>query len=400
MNSSRPLPRASFSLPLFRRPVFPRPVFSLLALFFSLLALFALGRQAQAKPIRDELPREAREQWDSARELHDAGDFKSALVYFNRAYEMSNNPRTLFNVGVCWKDLTKYSEAIKTWEKQLTFRKKLPKDDIQKAETAIRALEQFVSTIEVKADEAGARLLVDGIEIGVTPFLEPIRIDVGRRQLRLLKDGFEAAEKTVDVTRGKLASVDFDLQDINKTGTVSVTVDGPKSATVYMDGRELGDAPYNGPVPAGPHTFEARATGYATVQQSAEVVYGDSLSVTLSLAEAKSDGKLRVLTEHPDAEIRMDGSPVGRGAWEGLLSPGGHQLEVSKPGYSTQRIEVTLSLEQERTVEVSLSSEKSWLFWTISVVAVVGGATLATVLISHPTETTPVDGSLGTVVAF
>ncbi|MEO8181948.1 MAG: PEGA domain-containing protein [Deltaproteobacteria bacterium] len=383
MNSSRLLPHSFFSF-----------------LVLALLLVVSLGREAHAKPIRDELPREAREQWDAARELHDAGDFKSALVYFNRAYEMSNNPRTLFNIGVCWKDLTKYSEAIKTWEKQLTFRKKLPKDDIQKAQTAIVALKQFVSTIEVKADEAGAQLMVDGIEVGVTPFLEPIRIDVGRRQLRLLKDGFEAAEKSVDVTRGKVASVQFDLQHVNKTGTVSVTVDGPKSATVYMDGRELGEAPYNGPVSAGPHTFEARATGYATVQQSAEVVYGDSLSVTLSLAEAKTDGKLRVVTEHPDAEIRMDGERVGRGAWEGLLPAGGHQLEVSKPGYSTERIEITLSPEQERTVEVSLSSEKSWLFWTVSVVAVVGGATLATVMLSRPTETTPVDGTLTTFVAF
>jgi hypothetical protein len=96
----------------------------------------------------------------------------------------------------------------------------------------------------------------------------------------------------------------------------------------------------------------------------------------------------------------MDGSPVGHGAWEGLLAAGGHQLEVSKTGYSTQRLEITLSPEQERTVEVSLSSEKSWLFWTVSVVAVVGGATLATVLLSRPTETTPVNGTLATLVAF
>jgi hypothetical protein len=373
---------------------------SFLLLVCALVALLSLGRAAHAKPIRDELPREAREQWDSARELHDAGDFKSALVYFNRAYELSNNPRTLFNVGVCWKDLTKYSEAIKTWEKQLTFRKKLPREDIQKAETAIRALQQFVSTIEVKAGEAGARLVVDGLEVGVTPFLEPIRIDVGRRQLRLLKEGFEPAEKTVDVVRGKTASVEFDLQHLNKTGTVNITVEGPASADVYMDGRELGPAPFKGPVPAGPHTFEARATGYATVQQSVEVVYKDSLSVTLSLAEAKSEGKLRVVTEHPDAEIRMDGSVVGRGAWEGLVAAGGHQLEVSKSGYSTQRLEVTLNPEQERTIEVALSPEKSWLFWTVSAVAVVGGASFAAYMVSRPSETTPVNGTFATFRAF
>jgi PEGA domain len=382
MNLSRQLPRLFFFLS------------------FALAGAFSLERSAEARPIRDELPRAAREQWDSARELHDAGDFKSALVVFQRAYEISNNPRTLFNVGVCWKDLTKYSEAIRTWEKQLTFRKKLPKEDIRKAEAAIRALRQFVSTVDVKADEIGARLIIDGVQVGRTPFIEPITIDVGRRQVRLEMEGFEPLEKTVDVVRGRVASVEFDLQHTNKTGTVSVLVEGPEASMVYMDGRELGPAPFNGPVPAGPHTFEARASGYASVQQSVEVLYGDTLSVTLSLAESKDVGKLRVLTEYPDAEIRMDGNLVAQGAWEGLLAAGGHQLEVSKPGYSTQRLEITLSPEQERTVEVALSSEKSWLFWTVSVVAVVGGATLATVLVTRPTETTPVDGTLATVAAF
>jgi len=367
----------------------------------ALSSVFLLLGSAHARPtIRDELPRDAREQWDAARELHDAGDFKSALVYFNRAFELSNNPRVLYNLGVCWKDMTRYSEAIRAWERQLTFRKKLTKDDVRKTETAIRALKTFVSTIEVKADEGGARLIIDGIEVGMTPFVEPVTIDVGRRLLRLQKAGFEPLEKSVDVVRGKVASVDFDLQHVNKTGTVSITVDGPEAATVFMDGRELGSAPFDGPVPAGPHTFEARAAGYASVQQSAEVVYGEALAVSMTLAESKDQGKLRVVTKHPDAEIRMDGAIMGKGAWEGLLPAGGHQLEVSKPGYSTERIEVTLSAEQERTVAIDLSPQRSWVFWTVSLVAVVGGATVAAVLLSKPSETTPVDGTLTNVAAF
>lgn len=368
-------------------------------LVFSFLSF--LGSSASARPtIRDELSREAKSDWDAARELHDAGDFRGALVHFTRAYERTKNPRVLFNVGVCWKDLTQYSEAIRVWKRQLTFRKKLLKEDVRKIESAMAALAPFVSEISVKADEAGAMLSIDGIEIGLTPFLEPIGIDVGQRKLQLVKEGFEPLEKTVDVARSKLASVEFDLQHLVKTGTVSVVVEGPEDASVFMDGRELGPAPFKGPLPAGPHTFEARATGYATVQQTSEVLYGEPLNLTLSLAEAKNEGKLRVLTAYPDAEIRMDGEIVGRGGWEGLLSAGGHQLEVRKTGYSTRQIEISLSPNQVRTVEVDLSSERSWLFWTVSVAAVVGGGTLAVVLLSRPTETTPVSGTLATVAAF
>ncbi|HKO91098.1 MAG TPA: hypothetical protein VJU61_08100, partial [Polyangiaceae bacterium] len=66
----------------------------------------------------------------------------------------------------------------------------------------------------------------------------------------------------------------------------------------------------------------------------------------------------------------------------------------------TERIEVNLSPEQERTVAIDLSPQRSWVFWTVSLAAVVGGATVAAVLISKPSETTPVDGTLTNVAAF
>lgn len=366
-----------------------------------LVGILGVASAVHARPtVRDDLRRDAREQWDAARELHDAGDYDTALVYFTRAYELSKDPRVLFNIGVCWKDMSKYSEAIRIWQRQLSFRKKLRKDDVKKAEAAISALRRFVSTMTVVADEADARLSVDGVEVGVTPFVEPIMVDVGSRSLRLEKPGFEPLEKKIEIARGKVASVEFDLQHEIKTGEVTVVVEGPEESIVYMDGREIGPAPFNGPLPAGSHTFEAKADGYVTGQQTADVIYQKSLKVTLWLSESMSNGKLRVVTAYPDAQIRIDGSIVGRGAWEGLLAAGGHQLEVSKAGYSTRQLEVTLAPKQQRTLEVDLSSERSWLFWTISVAAVVGGGTLATVLLTRPTETTPVDGTLANVVAF
>ncbi|HWA73390.1 MAG TPA: PEGA domain-containing protein [Polyangiaceae bacterium] len=363
-------------------------------LILSSLSLYAAP--ALAASVRDELSAEAQRDWDAARELYDAGDYRSALVHFEKAYELSKNPRVLFNVGVCWKDLTQYALAIRVWERALGFRDRLSKEDVQKLEFAVSAARPFVSTMKLQSDQIGATLTIDGNEIGRTPFIEPISIDVGRRKVALQKDGFAISEKSIDVVQGSEVNLVLNLTPLLKTGTVSISVSGAPNATLFMDGRELGPAPYNGEVAEGPHTFEARAVGYYSTRQTSEVPYGKSLRLSLSLAKAQNEGKVRILVDHADATIRIDGTMRGRGGWEGILSAGGHQLLVEKSAYETFTQEVSLSQGQERVVQVTLHKKPSWVWWTVGVATVVGGGTLAAVLLSRPTETSAVSGTLDT----
>lgn len=349
-----------------------------------------------APPIRDELPSDARKDWDAARELYDARDYQSALVHFEKAYELSKNPRVLFNVGVCWKELTRYAQAIRVWERELEFADKLSAEDVERVKSAIAAARPFVSTLKVESNQPGAVLVVDGREAGTTPFVSPIPIDVGRRTLVLKKEGFLPNETTIDIVQGTPASVSLDLTPLVKMGTVAITVTGStRGATLFVDGRELGPAPFTGSVPAGPHTFEARAAGYVTARQTTDVPYGKQLNLTLSLAQARSEGKVRIVTNHADAAIAIDGQPRGSGAWEGLLPAGGHQLRVEKSGYETHVAELSLSPGQQRTLEIKLDKRQSWVWWTIGIATVVGGGTVAAILLSQPTETSPVMGTLG-----
>jgi hypothetical protein len=347
--------------------------------------------------VRDELSAEARSDWDAARELYDAGDYRSALVHFEKAYELSKNPRVLFNVGVCWKDLTQYALAIRVWERALGFKDRLGAEDVRKLEFAVSAARPFVSTMQLVSDQMGALLSIDGNEIGKTPFVEPIPIDVGRRKLTLSKDGFVTSEKTIDVVQGKQIALAVNLVPQNKTGTVSISIAGAAGATLFMDGRELGPAPFNGEIAEGPHTFEARAPGYVTTRQTSEVSFGKSLRIALSLAKAQNEGKVRIIVDHADAQIKIDGVVRGRGAWEGILSVGGHQLAVEKPAYDGFSQELSLSQGQERTVQVQLHKKPSWIWWTVGIATVVGGGTVAAVLLSRPSDTSSVSGTLDTV---
>jgi len=356
-------------------------------------SLLGSAHALAAVPIRDELPVEAKQDWDAARELYDAGDPKSALVHFERAYKTSKNPRVLFNVGVCWKDLTQYSQAIRAWRTQLLRRDELDPKDVERTEQAIAAVRSFVSSLQLQSEPAGATVSIDGQEVGHTPFAEPVAIDVGRRKLTLTKEGFLPLEQTIDVVQGTPLALSLKLTPLLKLGDVSITTLNSQTAALFMDGRELGPAPFAGQVPAGAHTFEARAPGYEIARQTSDVLHEGVLHLSFGLAQARSEGKMRVITSYSDAAIQLDGKLVGHGAWEGLVPSGGHRLEVSKDRYEPYASEVSLNPGQQRTFQVELD-KKEWVWWTVSIATVLAGGAIAAVVLSSTVDTSPVTGTL------
>jgi len=352
--------------------------------------------QARA-PIRAELGEDARRSWDSAIELFEARDFEGARVEFMRAWELSRNPRVLFNVGVCDKNLRRYARAATVWRQQLeTGSSQLSEDEIRATQGAIAAVEPFISSLTVRANVEGATLLIDNEAAGQTPFLGPIPIDVGHHSLRLRKPGFHDGLRELEVASNKPETVELELEPVIKTSLVQVTVRSPAATTIFVDGVDMGPAPFKGQLPVGRHTIEARAAGYVTARQTSDVRWNQPVSLVLSLSRERHEGKVRVRVSEADAIISVDGKVVGSGSWEGVLPSGGHQLTVRKNGYETYTSDVALSDDQVRSVTVPLVREQhgaSWVWWTVGSVAVVAGGAVATYFVTKPTERAPVTGT-------
>ena len=120
---------------------------------------------------------------------------------------------------------------------------------------------------------------------------------------------------------------------------------------MFVDGKDMGPAPFKGELSAERHTIEARAPGFVTVGQTVEVQYKQSMSLVLALSQERHEGRLRV-TAPEGAEIAIDEKKVGSGSWEGVVSTtGGHQLVVTKPGFQTYSTEVNVADDQTREVE-------------------------------------------------
>lgn len=361
-----------------------------------LLFVTSLASPASAQSIRDSLPPASQKDWDAAKDLFKNGSYQGAIVQYQKIYDDTKNPRVLYNVGVCWKNIERYVKAVEVWDKELSFKDQLPAGDVATIEQAITAVRPYISELTVEANEAGAEILIHNEVVGKTPLLGTVPIDVGKNPVRLRKPGFIPQEKVVQVIKGQPAKVVFELQEEGNKTPVSVNIAGASKATIFVDGTEMGPAPFTGDIPAGRHTFEARAPGMETARQTSEVVYGEPFNLTLSLTQARAEGKVKIVTGFEDAVIEIDGEVVGSGAWEGVLAAGGHQLVVRKDGYEDYVEDLALSPDQERSVRIRLEPERdnAWIYWTITGVVVVAGASVASYFVFKPSETSEVTGTL------
>ncbi len=369
-----------------------RPVRPLTPLVAALLLTAAPSFAAPPSPaapvdVRSQLSETARRAWDAAKQLAGANDYKGALVEFKRAYDLSHDPRVLYNVGVTEKLLTHYARAVDAWERELhEGAAELSPAEVTEIRNAISIVQQFVTIIDVNANEPDAALTIDDIAVGKTPFAAPVHIDVGKRTLKLTKEGFLDATQTVEAATGQRASVTFKLEPVSKTALVTVSVGGAPSATVVIDGKDMGPAPFKGELTAERHTIEARSPGFVAVGQTVDVQYKTPVNLVLTLSAERHQGRLHVVAPE-GAQITIDQRVVGSGTWEGVVSTtGSHQLVVSKPGYQTYSSDVNVADDQTRDVNVPLNQVvgTSWVAWGIGSLLVVTGGIVAGYFIFQP----------------
>jgi hypothetical protein len=369
----------------------------------SFVVAFETSASAQPAPkkktLREQLPPEAQKHWDTALALYQRGQWDGARTSFNAAYDASKNPRVLFNVAVCEKNLGRYSRAIEVFKKELADGKgQLTTEEESDVKQQIAGLEQFVAQLTVDVSEPGAEIFVDENKVGVSPLAAPVAVQLGERHVRATKPGFADARETIELKGGASGRVTLKLAPAKQTTLVNVNVVGPARAVVKIDGKEVGPAPYRGQVEvsASPHEFSAEATDYVSAVQSAIVKENEPLNLTLQLSQQQQKGKLLVVA-HPDgATIEIDGKTVGASRWEGPVDVGTHQIVVKKQGHYTWSYDVEVPKGGERTVTASLNADRNTSFvpWLIGTILVVGASTAAIYFVTRPKDEEAVKGTL------
>ncbi|WP_433935991.1 PEGA domain-containing protein [Sorangium cellulosum] len=237
---------------------------------------------AAQRPLSETLSGEAKAEYEAARILFNDGDHRNAIIKFERAYELSRDPRLLWNIALCQKNLKRYTRLLATIEQLLRDAgPQLTEQDRKDAAELIEATKAYVSRLDLQASEAGATVLVDGEEVGQTPLGEPVLLDIGTRRIRVTKKGFKDVEVTEQVAGGGVVTVKATLEKEVHQGRLIVAA--PPDAVISLDGRVVGRGTWEGPVPSGGHALRVTASGMVSHQSEVMILDNQTRRVEVSL---------------------------------------------------------------------------------------------------------------------
>jgi PEGA domain len=277
---------------------------------------------------------EARLHFQQGVALYQDQNYDAALAEFEGAYSVSGEPIVLYNMGLTYKALFRYGEAIDRLEKYL--------------------------------GESG-----------------------GRGQA-VSKDRRAEVERFIAEMKSLLADVTI----VVKPAVAAVRVDGHPIALGIEGIVKLS---------AGTHTVEASANDFTAGKRDVTVVAGTPQTVSMVLVAIPRTGHVRIAATQIGARVGIDGHDMGSAPAEVDVLAGGHQIDVTAPGFAPYRSELVVAAGQSRDVTIALELQQvrsdtlpfyhRWWFWAGVGVAAAAVTTIA--VLPKPTQS-PLDGSLGT----
>lgn len=157
---------------------------------------------------------EARTRYNRGIELYNDGDYKLAIIEFQRSYDLAPNWRVLYNIGEVQFQLNNYASALKSLERYLAEGgTEIP--DKRKAEVLkdIDSLRVRTGFLTVKTNVEGADVMVDEVPIGKSPLAPDLLVDGGSRKVVVSKVGYRTESKNVTVAGKDHITVTVDLTE-------------------------------------------------------------------------------------------------------------------------------------------------------------------------------------------
>ena len=243
-----------------------------------------------APALGDSLTGPAKQDYESGRLLFRDGDHAGALAKFSSAYDISKDPRLLWNMAACEKNRRHYARAVGLVRRYLKEGDAtLPAEDKADAAELVKVMEPFTAKLRITVSEPGAELTLDGEPLGASPVV-PVVVDMGVRKLVVRKAGFE--ELTREIPVGGAAELAAELTLVKIVHQGRLTIRAPKDATVSLDGKVVGSGAWSGTVASGGHTLQVTAPKMRLYQSEVMVLDKPPPDVSVSLEPEPSKGLL------------------------------------------------------------------------------------------------------------
>jgi len=255
------------------------------------LVLLVCAAVLSARPAVADDREEARSAFAAGQAADKAQDWQTAIEHYQRAYDLMPHHFALYNIARDYERLGQLREAS-TWYVRYVEAAP-PSSDRDKVQKLIVELKVRPAKLTVKSTPTGARVTIDGVKVGVTPFSAPVR--GGGHRVAVELDG-ERDERDVALEFGEPETVELTLKAVSKPlppratnvapGTQGVLVvrGEPIGALVTIDDLPAGTMPITIPVAEGQHNVKVTSFGYAPYETSAYVARGSSNAVDVKMS--------------------------------------------------------------------------------------------------------------------
>lgn len=343
--------------------------------------LLSLSVSLGAAPARADDAAQARFHDERARAHYEANRFEQALEEFFLEERLAPNPRTVFNIALCFDRLHREEEAY------LFYQEYAASDDADETRrsfvaTALARLEPRLARVRIDSDPAGATIYVDDRDhgsYGITPRV--LALSEGAHHVVCERDGHRVAEGDVTLVRGSEATLTLSLVRIE--GHLVVTARMGGEVTVRSDAGTVvasGAAPLDAALPPGPYTVELVADGHRPWRDVARVEADATRTVEATPEPLPPPtGELTITSNIPGALIEVDGEPAG---FAPTVLPdmgvGEHRVAMRSEGLDDYEGTVSIEPDVRSWLTVSLvppaRTTRSELTWIVGGIGLAGAA--------------------------
>lgn len=161
---------------------------------------------------QDNSQEEARTHVARGYELFDEGDFRLALVEFERAYAIAPSYKILFNLGQVHLELGQYARAHAALTRYLAEGgAEIAPDRRASVEKDLASLQKRIATLSVQSEPPGAQVTIDDRPLGNAPIVRAV-VDAGELRVRVASAGFASETRIVKLAGGDDVTASFALQ--------------------------------------------------------------------------------------------------------------------------------------------------------------------------------------------
>jgi hypothetical protein len=224
-----------------------------------------------------------------ARDLKKSGDvamdslrFGDAYAAYSDTYAITLDPALLYNMGRALQALNRFPEALSKLESFDAMASAELKSKVPRLAGLIADMRKRVSTVTVKSNVNGARILVRNTVVGKAPLDTPLKLVAGKAEVEVEADGYFPFRDVVDLPGGGSLLIDARLFSRTTNGIVSVRASAPGSE-VYVGEKRAGIAPIEMNVARGTHKIVIRNPDYRDFETSVVVAAGERKEVSATL---------------------------------------------------------------------------------------------------------------------